>query len=530
MPPISIASTCCRAKNMLSTASLTFSDIANTANYKTSQIGLGESYNSSAGPNGGSHFMPVLSPSQSDSRRSTTKAGIAQGTIVTSDGATDLAGLDRQPTLDNQALKKFDLNEVQNDQAFVAGLSGFASQVIDDVYSAKLAKQQAQIDAVQARADEANARGDAVQASQLYEQISQMRDERDSGHGQALAKGISSVAISALGGHVNLSSGLAYYALSGGIGYAQEEAGKAMRGHDETVTMKVACINPAQDCADLRIPEDLTGNQRIQYLRDHGMSVTFLDQIPEGARNITVNGILNDEARAAHVEAGHVSQGKPEIKDTTYYVQYNASKGGLSDLLQSGYDKFISPLNGDYSATILAGTDAVWRQGENAQVSLYAHSWGSIVTRNILNLLADDGYTNPNLTTAVFGAAVRPGALVGPMVKIAGKDKVFPAWEPGTPKPASALIYMTRPNDPVSTFVGGTLFPPYNYLNSNSPQHLPGAAAGQVWSALRGIGPLMSGGGINPHSCYGLNCAGTEYNWTIEKAEQWMRKPAGGRQ
>jgi len=522
-----IASRADPGNNLLDTGSLSFGHIQNKASYNTSQIGLGESYNDAPGVNGGSHFFPGLSPVQSDSKHNTTNAGVAQGTIITRDGHTDLAGLDRQPTLSSQALKPFDLNKIQDDQEFSAGLSSFASQLIDDYYSVKLAKQQAEIDAKQAEADQANEQGDKAKASELYEQVAQMRDDRDRGHAQAIAKGISAVAISALSGNVSLTSGLTYTALNGGIGYTQEEAGKAMRGHDETVAMKVICTKAAQECADLRIPDGLTIDQRIQYLRDHGMEITFVDQIPEGAQNIAVNGILNDEARADHVEAGHVSQSNDKATNITYYVQYNASKGGVSDLMQAGYDKFISPLNGDYSATTWAVIDAVTRQGDGAQVNLLAHSWGSIVARNVLNVLADGGYTNPNLTTAVFGAAVRPGALVDPMIKIAGQEKVFPNQpQPGEEKPRPALLYFTSPNDPVATFVGGTLFPPYTYLDSNSTHHLPGASAGHWLGALAGIGSFF-GGAVNPHSCYGLNCAGTDYNWTIEKAEQWQKKATG---
>ncbi|GAB2568602.1 hypothetical protein GCM10027066_08890 [Dyella jejuensis] len=295
-----------------------------------------------------------------------------------------------------------------------------------------------------------------------------------------------------------------------------------MRGHNETLTLKVTCATTAQACANLRVLDGLTMDQRIQYLRDHGMSVDFVDQIPEGAQNITVNGILNDEARAVHVEAGHVSQTNDQATNVTYYVQYNASKGGVSDLMQAGYDKFVSPINGDYSATILAMVDAVQRQGDDAPVNLYAHSWGSIVTRDALNILANEGYTNPNLTTAVFGAAVRPGALVSPMTIIAGYNKVFPPIDPVTgQKPLSSLVYLTSPYDPVAMFVGGTLFPSI-YLDSNSELHLPSAAQGEAWGGLQGVAPVFQGP-VNPHSCYGLNCAGTDYNWTIDKAEQWKK-------
>ncbi|GLQ98656.1 hemagglutinin repeat-containing protein [Dyella mobilis] len=522
-----IASTADASKNLLDTGSLSFSDIENKASYSAKQISLGGSYSSAKGNNGGSHFAPVLSPTQSNSRQSTTKAGVAQGLILTRDGDTDLAGLDRQPTLSDEALKPFDLDKIQNDQAFVGGLSSFASEIIDDYYSAKLAEQQAQIDAKKAEADEASRLGDTAKASEIYQQVAQMRDDRDSGHAQAIAKSISALAISALGGNISLSSGLSYTALSGSVGYTQEEAGKAMRGHHETLAMKVTCKMTAQVCANLRIPDGLSSDQRIQYLRDNGMEITFVDQIPEGARNITINGILNDEARADHVEIGHVSQENDGANNVTYYVQYNASKGGASDLMQAGYDKFVSPINGDYSATTLAVVDAVRRQGDGAEVSLYAHSWGSIVTRNVLNILAGDGYANSSLTTGVFGAAVRPGGLTSSMVKIAGHDRVFLSDEDKKKGVKPALLYLTSPKDPVAAFVGGTLFPPYTYLDSNSPQHLPGASPGQLWGALAGIGSVFEGA-INPHSCYGLNCAGTDYNWSLEKAELWHKKTPGG--
>jgi filamentous hemagglutinin len=524
-----IASTADAARNILDTGTITYSNIANEAKYKTSQIGAAEGYSKGDSTNAGSHFTPGLSPSQSDNEHNTTKAGIASGTIIARDDTTDLSGLDRNPTLDSQALKKFDLEKIQNDQEFVSGTTGFAMQAIDDHYSSKLAQKQADIDAIKAMADDANAHGDTARASELYEQVALMRDERDQGNDRAIAKGITGVAISAFAGNVSLSSGLTYSAVNGGVAYTQEQASKAMRGHDETLAMKVTCTVAAQACANIRIPDGLTGDERIQYLRDQGMSVEFIDQIPTSAQNIAVNGILNDEARADHVETGHVSQTDDKASNVTYYVQYNASKGGVSDLMQAGYDKFVSPATGDHSATTVAVVDAVKRQGDNAQVNLFAHSWGSIVTRNALNILVDDGYTNPNLTTAVFGAAVRPGALVDPMVQIAGYDKVFPTWEPETPKPASALIYMTRPNDPVSTFVGGTFLPPYTYLDSNSSLHIAGAAAGQVWGALMGVSAVFQGS-VNPHSCYGLNCAGTSYNWTIQQAEQWQKKTKGNNQ
>jgi hypothetical protein len=197
-------------------------------------------------------------------------------------------------------------------------------------------------------------------------------------------------------------------------------------------------------------------------------------------------------------------------------VQYNASKGALSDLMQSGYDKFVSPLNNDYSATTWALVDATLRQGESA-TDLLAHSWGTIVTRNTLNLLVDAGYENSSFTVAVFGPAVRPGALVDPMKHIAGEGRLFPTIEGEKP----ALYYFSSPNDPVATFVGGTFWPS-PYLDNNSPLHLQGAAPGSVWGATKGWVPLLKGP-ENDHSCYGLNCPGTPYNWTEQKAAEYKK-------
>ncbi|HVJ37786.1 MAG TPA: hypothetical protein VM687_08285 [Stenotrophomonas sp.] len=72
------------------------------------------------------------------------------------------------------------------------------------------------------------------------------------------------------------------------------------------------------------------------------------------------------------------------------------------------------------------------------------------------------------------------------------------------------------------SFVGGTLFGS-SYLDNKTPQHLPGAAQGEFWRAVKGVKPVFDGS-VNPHSCYGLNCAGTPYNWTEQNAAGYKNK------
>ncbi|HET6395666.1 MAG TPA: hemagglutinin repeat-containing protein [Pseudoxanthomonas sp.] len=516
-----IASTADASRNRLSTGTLSAGDLRNETEYEASSVGFRAS-----GGNGGGSFTPGIAPTQSDAERSVTRSGISEGTLETRDGgegapasvARNVNGLQQSGLEDI-----FDEREVSEGQAFAAGLSDLAVKLVDDIYSAKLATRQEEIDAVLATAKRESVEGNADLASQLYEQAAYMRDRRDDGHALAIAKSIAALGVSALAGNVSLESGLVYSAVGSGIGFWDEAADKAMRGHEETIAIKITCTRAAQECADIRLPDNLSTEQRVQFLREHGVAVEFTDEIPEGAESIAVNGILNDQARAGHVQVGHVERKEGDTTGVTFYVQYNASKGALSDLMQAGYDKFVSPLNNDYSATTLALVNAVYRQGD-AAVDLFAHSWGSIVTRNALDLLADSGYQNKLLTVAVFGPAVRPGALVAHMERIVGNDRVFLNAEQHYAGMKPALSYFSNPSDFVATFVGGTLFPS-RHLNNDSGEHLPGAAQGQMWDALRGL-PAILKGPINPHSCYGLNCAGTPYNWTEERARTWRRKPA----
>ncbi|RUL68724.1 hemagglutinin repeat-containing protein, partial [Dyella choica] len=113
-----IASTADASKNILDTGSLTYESIHNEAKYSASSVGISGGYGagSSMGGNilsGVGTALSLATPQHGNSS-SDTKSGIAQGTINVRDGNTDLSGLDRNPTLSNQALKPiFDAQKVQ---------------------------------------------------------------------------------------------------------------------------------------------------------------------------------------------------------------------------------------------------------------------------------------------------------------------------------------------------------------------------------------------------------------------------------
>jgi filamentous hemagglutinin len=132
-----IASTADASKNRLDTGSLTYSDIANQAKYSASNIGIGGGNNKATGPIG---IAPTVGIPQGDSSHSTTKAGIANGTITVRDGNADLAALDRNPDLAAPGLKPiFDQQKVQERQEMgqVASYVGMrtAGTIADKMYT-----------------------------------------------------------------------------------------------------------------------------------------------------------------------------------------------------------------------------------------------------------------------------------------------------------------------------------------------------------------------------------------------------------
>lgn len=117
-----IASSADASKNALNTGSLSFSDLQNKAEYKSFSASV-------SGGSGG--FNGSMSIPQSKDSSSTTKAGIAEGTIdVRNQPGMDLSGLDRKPDIDAGGLKAiFDQKKVAERQEMgqVAGYVGMRS-------------------------------------------------------------------------------------------------------------------------------------------------------------------------------------------------------------------------------------------------------------------------------------------------------------------------------------------------------------------------------------------------------------------
>jgi len=535
-----IASLAAPERNRFETASLSWEHLINEAEYKARSFGVSGGVGS-----GGGSFSPSISPPQHGKARSTTEAAIADGTLIVHDGSG--SGITRGVTeLQQDGLKEiFDQRKVSENMELGQLAGEMATELIDDYFNAKLRKAQAPIDELE---KEQKQLGDviktlpegsqahaetAAEIDRLGQEIDLSRARRDAGHWMAISKTLAAVGVSALTGNTSLGSLVNYVGITGGIAFWDEAAGKAMRGHNETLVIKVTCHEKAQTCADLaeNMPEkgdaDATA-RRLEYLRANGMSIEYVVEIPEGANKIAINGILNDTARAAQVQVGHVAHRSRGEENVTFYLQYNATKGGwLPDLMQAGYDKFISPINKDYSATTSALVVAVQRQGGNhPDVQLNAHSWGTIVSRNTLNILAGSGYLNENLKVAAFGPAVRPGALVNPVKRIVGEERYYQLLTDFRDREYQhsiipALSFFSGPSDPVSSLVGFNWV--YSrYTDNTSKDHLPGAVRTRFWASLPSFYQVWKST-VNAHSCYGLNCNGNKNNWTTKMAWEWER-------
>ncbi|HLR77609.1 MAG TPA: hemagglutinin repeat-containing protein, partial [Burkholderiaceae bacterium] len=122
-----IASTADPYKNWLDTGSLTWSDIHNEAKYDSWSFSVGGGAGQSLSGKSMAGLTGGLGIPQSHDQSSTTRAGIAKGTIMVRNGSQNLAGLNRNPDINAKGLtRKFDRQELaeQQEMGQVAGYVG----------------------------------------------------------------------------------------------------------------------------------------------------------------------------------------------------------------------------------------------------------------------------------------------------------------------------------------------------------------------------------------------------------------------
>ncbi|KAF1005598.1 MAG: 16S rRNA endonuclease CdiA [Luteibacter sp.] len=117
-----IASDADAAKNLLSTGNLVYEDLHNESKYKASQISFSGGSTIASNVAGALGTAISAATPQHGNASSDTRSGIAEGTIVVrNDPGKDLSGLDRKPTLEDEALKNaYDAKKVADRQELTA--------------------------------------------------------------------------------------------------------------------------------------------------------------------------------------------------------------------------------------------------------------------------------------------------------------------------------------------------------------------------------------------------------------------------
>jgi hypothetical protein len=503
-----IASTADPGGNFFRTGSLEWNDLVNQAKYKVEQKG-GSFRGGSSGGSGSPSYA-----SKKDGATSVTRAGIADGALIAENGSG--LGIQRGVTkLRQDGLRElFDAQKVANDVELVGGLTDLAIQNVNAAYDRRVQRYDTRINEAKNGAVEAERNGDAARGQQLRWEAQALVDERDDpkfSKGYAWAATGAVIGLVSGGGAVDIAR---YSALSGTLGSVGDSIEQATRGYRETLAVEFRCSALAADCANVEPPQ--TGNlaELGDWASRNGMTLTLLDEIPDGVDVIGTNGIRNTLARAGQLTLGHDINNP---KEPTAYLQYNDQKDALGDLLSVTRDKMISPLTESYSATTVALGDAVTRQGRGAK-ALYGHSRGTVVLANALTIAAAKGYRNQDLKVFAIGPAVSPVRLAVPVEAIIGEAK----------KLSGRLVFLNHPNDFVATFTGG-MFLPWNYQpyqkSSEDKNYIPGVTNGSFWGSIWHAPETFGFGETTPHSNYNLlkpklpDGRENPNNWTIGKAE-----------
>ncbi|MGX5732278.1 hemagglutinin repeat-containing protein [Pseudoxanthomonas beigongshangi] len=246
-----IASTATADRNVLRTGSLGYTDLHNHAEYKA------ESFSASGGTSGGGPspgggknpwsggLSPGLPVSQQDSISSTTRAGIAEGTLIVADGSG--TGIARGVSeLQQDGLKTlFDEQKVRErlEMGQVAGEVGFrAAGDIAQAMTREHDRAQLQARAAEAVLNNPNATPeDRVHARQLLEQAnsvltatqSQYALWKDGGTGKTLLHAVTGALVAGMGGGD---------ALQGALGAGVAELGRPLTADESNLVKQLLSL------------------------------------------------------------------------------------------------------------------------------------------------------------------------------------------------------------------------------------------------------------------------------------------------
>lgn len=189
-----IGSTADPSKNQLSTGSLSFEELKNRAEFLSASVSGGTS--GGGNPSDGFSFDPSLVPGlpTGDSKSSTTRSGLADGTVEIRNGDDSvLAGLQRGVTgLDNANgfAPIFDERKVQERQELTQMLGAIGFEVIGNLAANKTAQANADLEVARANGD-AEAEADALRRIEQW---------GEGGRNKVLLHGLTGAAVAALSG------------------------------------------------------------------------------------------------------------------------------------------------------------------------------------------------------------------------------------------------------------------------------------------------------------------------------------------
>jgi len=232
-----ISSTATAEKNQLTTGTLTYSDIENSANYDASQIGLSGGYGGTIGKNqkgkadnvnpvpgttlpkeGGLSVAPPVALNASDDASSTTRSGISAGTVTITDGAKQqqLTGQTAEETIASLNRDTSDtsgaLAPIFDQQKIEAGFE-ITSQFVNQA-GTFVANRAAEADAAKQAAKDPNLSPEQrVQAQQQADKLT-----AEWGAGGSYRRVLTALTAAAGG---NVTSGAGQFAVDATVNYVQ---------------------------------------------------------------------------------------------------------------------------------------------------------------------------------------------------------------------------------------------------------------------------------------------------------------------